>query len=130
MMILFQVLREILAAYSLRKGHKMRYTYNTETGVLKKVKYVTHEGQTVSNPPDELVDQLGAGYPLVEDGQPGYDPETQQLVLSYEMREGAIHKVWRAVEIPTPLPSLEERLAALEAENAALRTAIEEGVKA
>lgn len=106
----------------------MRYTYNTETGVLKKVKYVTHEGQTVSNPPEELVDQLGAGYPLIDDGKPDYDTETQELIFSYEMRDGAIHKVWTAVEIPAPLPSLEERLATLEAENAALRTAIEEGV--
>ena len=106
----------------------MRYTYSIETGILKKVKYVTHEGQTVSNPPDGLVDRLGAGYPLVDDGQPGYDPETQELIFSYEMREGAIHKVWTAAELPSPLPSLEERLAALEAENAALRTAIEEGV--
>ena len=106
----------------------MRYILKNNR--LSPVEYVKTEGRTVSNPPDELVDQLGAGYPLVEDGQPGYDPETQQLVLSYEMREGAVHKVWRAVEIPPPLPSLEERLAALEAENAALRTAIEEGVKA
>lgn len=104
--------------------------YMLKNNRLSPVKYVKTEGRTVSNPPDELVDQLGAGYPLVDDGQPGYDPETQQLVLSYEMREGAVHKVWRAVELPAPLPSLEERLAALEAENAALRTAVAEGVKA
>ena len=106
----------------------MRYLYNEKTKVLSRVEYVKRDGKTISNPPDGLVDRLGAGYPLVDDGQPGYEPETQELIFCYEMREGAIHKVWTAAELPSPLPSLEERLAALEAENAALRIAIEEGV--
>ena len=97
-------------------------------GALSPVYAVTYEGKRGTNPPDGLVDQLGAGYPLIEEEKPAYDPDTQTLTPVYALEEGVITRSWQAVSLPQPEPSMEERLAALEEENKALREAIEAGV--
>ena len=104
-------------------------------GALSPVWAVTYEGKRVTNPPDGLVDQLGAGYPLIEEEKPAYDPDTQTLTPVYALEEGIITRSWQAVSLPQPEPGTEsqltelsQRLAAVEEENEALREAIEAGV--
>lgn len=110
----------------------MRYLYNDETRVLKPVKYVKKDGRTVSNPSDELVDELGAGYPLIESEKPEYDPEKQVITPEYSFDGAVITQIWKVTDIPEPAPdpteAFEQRITALEEENAALREAIKAGV--
>lgn len=112
----------------------MRYTYNEKTGVLKPVKYVYQDGKTISNPPDSLVDELNAGYPLMEEARPEYDPETQTVTPYYEQGDTVIYQKWRVDEIePEPDEvSLEERITALEQSSVTyieLAAAYERGVQ-
>lgn len=104
-------------------------------GNISAVYSVTQNGRRISNPPDELIDQLGAGYPLETDPQPEYDEEKYYLVATYSMENKVIKKHWEIKEIendsggsPEIPGDLEQRVTALEEENAALREAIEAGV--
>lgn len=55
----------------------------------------------------------GEWFPLIEDEQPEYNPETQYLDYSYEQEAEAIRKVWEVVDIPEEL-TLDDTLSALE----------------
>ena len=106
----------------------MRYTLIDND--IEPVNAITHEGRRISNPSDELIDELKAGYPLVETPEPEYDKETQYIVLTYSFDGNKITQKWEIKNIPGPEPGndLEKRITALEEENAALREAIEAGV--
>ena len=103
----------------------MRYTL--ENDYPQPVRFVSTDGKIVSNPSDELVDQLGAGYILTETEEPAYDPATQYIQTAYALIDGAITQVHTVVDLPEPPePSDDQaRIAALEAELAELRAAIE-----
>lgn len=87
------------------------------------------DGTAVSNLPSYFADHPDAAaacgyYPLQESEK----PEGEYRAI-YSMGEGKILQEWEEIEPdPEPGPTIEERLAALEAENAALKAAIEEGV--
>ena len=107
----------------------MRYVL--KNGALRPVAFVTKNGLVISNPPDSLVDELKAGWPLIVDPQPEYDLETQRLSPYYGFSGGAIHKKWE-VEAIDPEPDggeLEGRVEALEKENEALRAALESAME-
>lgn len=103
----------------------MRYTYNSETNVLKLVKYIRFEGNTISNPPDELVDELKAGYPLESDPKPSYDPEKEDIFPEYAFSDGVIHETWKVVQLEPENPEDDEATVWDE-----LDKAYEEGVNA
>lgn len=106
----------------------MRYVL--KNGALRPVAFITKNGLVISNPPDSLVDELKAGWPLVVDPQPEYDLETQRLAPYYDFSGGAIHKKWEVEAIdPEPEDGLEARVEALERENAELKAAIEAAVE-
>ena len=109
----------------------MRYMIS-EDGRLRPVHYVHTGGKIISNPPDSLVDKLGAGYPLVVDPQPAYDLDTQTLRPVYTLVGGQIVKGWKVESLETdadPASDLEPRVAALEKENAELKAALEAAVE-
>ena len=106
----------------------MRYTL--ENDYPQSVRYVSTDGKVVSNPSDALIDQLGAGYALTETPEPEYDPATQEIQTTYALADGVITQAHTVVDLPAPPePSDDQaRIAALEAELAELRAAIERGL--
>ena len=106
----------------------MRYTLVNDQPQL--VRYVSMEEKVVSNPSDELVDQLGAGYVLMETPEPEYDSATQYIQTTYTLVDGAITQAHTILDLPDPPePSDDQaRIAALEQELAELRAAIERGL--
>lgn len=107
----------------------MRYTI-TNDGRLRPVQYIRNGGKIIANPPDSLVDKLGAGYPLVVEPQPAYNLETETLRPYYTLEAGKIIKGWKVESIdPEPDEGLESRVEALERENAELKAAIEAAVE-
>lgn len=69
--------------------------FKLEKGVPIPVTFITLEGSVISNPPDELIDEHSAGYPLLDVPMPSYN-ETLQKVPTYvwELVSGSITKVW------------------------------------
>ena len=108
----------------------MRYQYRGTNLVPATVRHVEKGGMIISNPPDSLVDELKAGYPLTVEKQPEYDLETEILRPYYTLEAGKIIKGWKVESIdPDPGEGLEARVEALERENAALKAAIEAAVE-
>ena len=71
---------------------------------IKPVKSVRYNGRRISNPPDELVIDLGEGYPLQTTDKPEYDQETQYVTKSYKLENGVIIEVWTIHDIEQPEP--------------------------
>lgn len=108
----------------------MRYEYRGNIARPVPVRHVRNEGKVISNPPDSLVDKLGAGYPLVIEPQPAYNLESETLQPYYTLEAGKIIKGWAVESIdPEPSEGLEARVEALERENAELKAAIEAAVE-
>lgn len=87
----------------------MRYTL--ENGTLQPVKKVTYNGVDYTNPQDELIDNLGLGYPLIEDSQPSYDAALYNLIPVYVQEPAVIRLTWETVP-----KTAEERVALIDEE--------------
>ena len=74
-------------------------TYNLTNNCLVPVRTIRYENRRIANPPDDLVVQLGLGYPLITTPLPDYDPETQYVTKSWRQDETAIVEVWTVNEI-------------------------------
>ena len=74
-------------------------TYNLINGALISVRSIRHENRRIANPPDNLVIQLGLGYPLITTPVPDYNPETQYVTKSWRQDETAIVEVWTVHEM-------------------------------
>ena len=74
-------------------------TYNLINGALIPVRSIRHENRRIANPPDNLVIQLGLGYPLITTPVPDYNPETQYVTKSWRQDETAIVEVWTVHEM-------------------------------
>jgi hypothetical protein len=94
----------------------MRYTF--ENGEPKPIRYHITEGKIISNPPDELLDELGVGLILEELPLPEYSPDIQQAVKQFTVEARKIIQGWQILDIPQPDPpqptEAELRLAQLE----------------
>ena len=69
-------------------------TYNLINDSLVPVRSIRHNNRRIANPPDQLVIQLGLGYPLITTPVPDYNPETQYVTKSWRQEESAIVEVW------------------------------------
>ena len=74
-------------------------TYNLINGSPVRVRSIRYENRRIANPPDDLVVQLGLGYPLITTPIPDYDHETQYVTNSWRQEESAIVEVWTVNEI-------------------------------
>ena len=74
-------------------------TYNLNNNSLIPVRFIRHENRRIANPPDQLVIQLGLGYPLTSTPQPECDPQTQIATKSWRQEESAIVEVWTVNDI-------------------------------
>ena len=74
-------------------------TYNLINGSPVRVRSIRYDGRRIANPPDDLVVQLGLGYPLITTPIPDYNPETQYVTNSWRQEESAIVEVWTVKEI-------------------------------
>lgn len=91
----------------------MRYTL--ENGQPVPVTKIEADGQTITNPPDELIDELGLGFPKVDVPEPGYDPEEERVSFEWEIVEGKILKVWTITPL-TPAEKAAKKNAQIDAE--------------
>lgn len=78
----------------------MRYTLNMVSKHKEAVRIVEVEGRTIFNPTDELLDELGIGYPYEEIEPPTLENENQMLSHSYTIEDGVIKDVWEIQDIP------------------------------
>ena len=72
---------------------------------------------TIANPTDEqkaLIAQLDNWLEMVQTEPPEYDPETQYVTSYWVEDDGKAVQVWEIHELPTPEPSIEDRLDSLE----------------
>lgn len=91
----------------------MRYTL--ENGQPVPVTKITNGGQTITNPPDELIDELGLGFPKVDVPEPGYDPAEERVSFEWEIVEGKILKVWTITPL-TPAEKAAKKNAEIDAQ--------------
>ena len=71
----------------------------------------------VANPTEEQKVQLAAMFgwlEMVYTDAPEYDPETQYAVDHWEEIDGQAVQVWEIKELPTPEPTIEDRVDNLE----------------
>lgn len=81
-----------------------RYKLENDT-FIKPVKFVRHNGRIISNPPDELVIELGEGYPLQEEPpQPELDQTKQWCQKTYKLEDNKIVVVWVIHDYTQPEP--------------------------
>ena len=77
----------------------MRYTL--ENGVPSLIKVIRHDGWTITNPTDVMIDEWKLGYPLIETEAPEYDPDEEKISFTWEIIQDSdpafgesIVKVW------------------------------------
>lgn len=72
---------------------------------------------SIANPNEEQKAALASLFgwlPMVYTDEPQYDPETQYVVDHWEEQDGQAVQVWEIHELPTPEPTIEERVESLE----------------
>ena len=72
---------------------------------------------TIANPSEEqkaAVAQLGGWLAMVYTDAPEYDPETQYVTDYWEAEDGKAVQHWEVHELPTPEPTIEDRVDNLE----------------
>ena len=74
-------------------------TYNLTNNRPVPVRSIRHENRRIANPPDDLVVQLGLGYPLITTPIPDYNPETQFVTQSWRQEETAIVEAWTVHDV-------------------------------
>ncbi len=74
-------------------------TFNLINGNPVRVRSIRYDGRRIANPPDDLVVQLGLGYPLITTPVPDYNRETQYVTNSWRQDETAIVEVWTVHEM-------------------------------
>lgn len=80
--------------------------YALVNGAPSKVTKLTYNGMFITNPSDELVDEAGVGYPLLETEAPEYDPDEERISFQWEVVQDAdpesgsvIMKVWTVIPL-------------------------------
>lgn len=73
--------------------------YQLINGEPVKIQYVRNGEAIVSNPTDEMIDELEAGYRLKTTEAPQYDPETQRLREYWELQDGFIQRAYAIEEL-------------------------------
>lgn len=68
--------------------------YQLKDGIPVPVKVVRTEAYIISNPPDELLDELGVGYVLEDREKPEFDETLQRASFSWEIENEKICRVW------------------------------------
>ena len=91
----------------------MRYTL--ENGQPVPVTKITNDGQTITNAPDELIDELGLGYPKVDVPEPAFDPDEEKISFTWEIVDGKILKVWTITPL-TPAEKAAKKNAEIDAQ--------------
>lgn len=75
----------------------MRYKLENGNPVL--ITRIDLNGQTITNPPDALIDENGLGYPKMETPAPTYDPAEETISSTWEIQSGVITQVWTVTEL-------------------------------
>lgn len=73
--------------------------YKLENGQPVLITRIDLDGQTITNPPDDLIDANGLGYPKTVTPAPIYDPSEETLSSSWEIQSGVITQVWTVTEL-------------------------------
>lgn len=89
--------------------------YSLENGQPVLITKIETGGQTITNPPDELIDKLGLGFPKVDVPEPAYDPDEETVSFTWEIVEGEILKVWTITPL-TPAEKAAKKNAAIDAQ--------------
>ena len=100
----------------------MRYTLIN--GQPVPVTKITNGGQTITNPTDEMIDELGLGFPKVDVPEPGYDPAEERISFQWEIVEGKILKVWTITPL-TPAEKAAKKNAEIDAQITAVNAGYE-----
>lgn len=79
----------------------MRYTLDTNNQLRQVVIVDMPDGSKLVHPSDDIIDELGAGYRLVNTRPPKYDEETQTISFTYGMKKNTIIKVWEVTDKAT-----------------------------
>lgn len=79
----------------------MRYQF-IDSQHIQAIKYITHAGRRIANPPDALVDELQLGYAYDPSDSPNIGNEMVQTVThEYVLDAGVIRDIWTMVEETT-----------------------------
>lgn len=73
--------------------------YKLENGQPVLITRIDLDGQTITNPPDDMIDAHGLGYPKTVTPAPIYDPSEETLSSSWEIQSGVITQVWTVTEL-------------------------------
>lgn len=73
--------------------------YKLENGQPVLITRIDLDGQTITNPPDDLIDANGLGYPKTDTPAPTYDPTQEKISSVWEIQSGQIVKVWTVTEL-------------------------------
>lgn len=73
--------------------------YKLENGQPVLITRIDLDGQTITNPPDDLIDANGLGYPKTDTPAPTYDPTQEKISSEWEIQSGQIVKVWTVTEL-------------------------------
>lgn len=98
--------------------------YKLEAGQPVLITKIEADGQTITNPPDALINELGLGYPKVDVPAPTYDPSEETLSSSWEIQSGVITQVWTVTELSAAEKAAKHN-AAIDAQIASVNAAYE-----
>lgn len=98
--------------------------YQLKDGIPVPVTVVRTEDRIVSNPPDELLEELGIGYDLEDRERPDFDESAQRATFSWEIEDGKICRVWKLTDFSESelksrrIQELQDEIAAVNADYA------------
>lgn len=98
--------------------------YKLENGQPVLITRIDLDGQTITNPPDDMIDANGLGYPKTVTPAPIYDPSEETLSSSWEIQSGVITQVWTVTELSAAEKAAKHN-AAIDAQIASVNAAYE-----